>query len=205
MIDYATIVADPPWDVAAGRSIGRYELREDGTQAFGVTDNAARKLAYPSMSVEHIKSLRVTDIAAAHAHLYLWTTNGYLDDAFDVMRSWGFQYSTTLVWAKNVMGGGMGGAYGISTEFCLFGRRGSLKAHGRVGGTWFNWKRPYDERGKPRHSAKPAEFFRMVEEVSPGPYLEMFARENRQGWDAWGNECVSVDLPLQERNSEGVW
>jgi hypothetical protein len=76
----------------------------------------------------------------------------------------------------------------------LFCRRGSLKAHGRVGGTWFNWKRPYDERGKPRHSAKPGNFITMVEEVSPGPYLEMFARENRPGWDAWGNECESIVL-----------
>jgi N6-adenosine-specific RNA methylase IME4 len=189
---YRTIVADPPWDVAAGRSIGRYEMREDGTQAFGVTDQAARPLAYPSMTVEQIKALRVP--AADDAHLYLWTTNGYLQQAFDVALAWGFAYSTTLVWAKNVMGGGLGGAFGISTEFCLFCRRGSLKAHGRVGGTWFNWKRPYDERGKPRHSAKPREFITLVEEVSPGPYLELFARENRPGWDAWGNECNSITL-----------
>ena len=193
---YATIVADPPWDVAAGRSIGRYQV-EEGRQLFGVVDDAARPLAYPSMSAEQIKGLRVADVAADDAHLYLWTTNGYLPAAFDVMEAWGFRYSTTLVWAKNVMGGGLGGAYGISTEYCLFGRRGSLKAHGRVGGTWFNWKRPYDERGKPRHSAKPHGFYAMVEEVSPGPYLEMFARDNRLGWDAWGNECLSVDLPLE--------
>lgn len=195
MSRYSTIVADPPWDVAAGRSIGRYEMR-DGKQLFGVTDEAARPLAYPSMTVEEIKALRVADVAAKDAHLYLWTTNGYLQHAFDVARAWGFEPSTTLVWAKNVMGGGLGGAFGISTEFVLFCRRGSLKAHGRVGGTWFNWKRPYDERGKPRHSAKPREFITLVEEVSPGPYLEIFARENRAGWHAWGNECESQSLRL---------
>jgi N6-adenosine-specific RNA methylase IME4 len=191
-VKYRTIIADPPWDVAAGRSIGRYEMRPDGTQAFGVTDNAARPLIYPTMTLEEIKALQVP--ADDDAHLYLWTTNGYLPHAFDVLRAWGFTYSTTLTWAKNVMGGGLGGAFGISTEFCLFARRGSLKAHGRVGGTWFNWKRPYDERGKPRHSAKPREFIAMVEDVSPGPYLEMFARENRPGWAAWGNECDSIVL-----------
>jgi hypothetical protein len=109
---YATIVADPPWDVAAGRSIGRYEMQGD-RQLFGVTDNGSRPLAYPSMTVEQIKALQVP--AADDAHLYLWTTSGYLPAAFDVAKAWGFTYSTTLVWAKNVMGGGLGGAYGIST------------------------------------------------------------------------------------------
>lgn len=62
-MSYSTIVADPPWKVSAGRSIGRYEMR-DGKQLFGVTDNAARKLAYPSMSVEQISGLQVEAIAA---------------------------------------------------------------------------------------------------------------------------------------------
>jgi N6-adenosine-specific RNA methylase IME4 len=109
----------------------------------------------------------------------------------------GLPYSTTLVWAKNLMGGGLGGAYGISTEFCLFCRRGSLKTLRNVGGTWFNWKRPYDERGKPRHSAKPPEFYAMVDQVSPGPFLEMFARDRRLGWDAWGNEVDGLDLQME--------
>lgn len=192
---YATIVADPPWDVGAGRALGAYVL-DGGKQLFGVTDQASRPLSYPSMTVDEIKALQVADLAEDDAHLYLWTTNGYLPAALDVVKAWGFAYSTTLVWAKNVMGGGMGGAYGISTEFCLFCRRGSLKAHGRVGGTWFNWKRPYDERGKPRHSAKPPEFYRLVEDVSPGPYLELFARDRRERWHAWGNE-VQSDISLE--------
>jgi N6-adenosine-specific RNA methylase IME4 len=169
----------------------------NGREGFGDATGASRPLAYPSMTVDEIKALRVADVAAEDAHLYLWTTNGYLPAAFDVAQAWGFQYSTALVWAKNIMGGGLGGAFGISTEYVLFCRRGTLKSHGRVGGTWFNWKRPYDERGKPRHSAKPQSFYAMVEEVSPGPYLEMFARDNRLGWDSWGNECLSVDLPLE--------
>lgn len=191
MTRYSTIVADPPWKVMAGPLNGR--------EGFGDATGASRPLAYPSMTVEEIKALQVAEVAADDAHLYLWTTNGYLRQAFDVMEAWGFSYSTTLVWAKNLMGGGLGGAFGISTEFVLFGRRGSLKAHGRVAGTWFNWKRPYDERGKPMHSSKPKEFIAIVEEISPGPYLEMFARTNRLGWDAWGNECLSRDLPLTAR------
>jgi N6-adenosine-specific RNA methylase IME4 len=191
---YATIVADPPWKVSAGRTIGAYEVR-DGKQLFGVRNNAARKLAYPSMSVEQIKALQVEAIAALDAHLYLWTVNRYLDEAFDVARAWGFKFSTLLTWAKNPMGGGLGGdAFGISTEYCLFCRRGSLSAKERIGTTWFNWKRPY-KNGYPNHSAKPREFVDLVERVSPGPYVELFAREKRDGWHSWGNE-VESDVAL---------
>lgn len=189
MSRYATIVADPPWEVMAGPLCGR--------EGFADSGGPSRDLAYSSMSVEAIKALRVADVAQDDAHLYLWTTNGYLPAAFDVARSWGFQYSTTLVWAKKVMGGGLGGAYGISTEFILFCRRGSLAHKMKIKGTWFEWPRPYDLRGKPMHSAKPAAMLDMVEQVSPGDYLEMFARQNRLGWDSWGNECLSVTLPLE--------
>lgn len=193
---YSTIIADPPWRTSAGRTLGAYTV-EDGEQVFSVSDNSARDLPYQSMTVDAIASMRVKDVASKDAHLYLWTTNGYLRDAFDIAKAWGFKHSTTLVWAKTPFGGGLGGAYGISTEFCLFCRRGSLAAKNRIKTTWFNWPRPYDQRGKPDHSRKPEAFRDMVEQVSPGPYLELFARDNRLGWDAWGNECLSVDLPLE--------
>lgn len=189
MTKYATIVADPPWDVMAGPLSGR--------EGFGDATGASRPLAYPSMTVDQIKAMRVSDVASKNAHLYLWTTNGYLRDAFDVAAAWGFNYSTTLVWAKNPMGDGLGGAYGISTEYCLFCRRGKLPTRRNIGSTWFNWKRRYDLRGKPMHSAKPEAFIWTVEQVSPPSYLELFARENRLGWDSWGNECLSVELPLE--------
>jgi N6-adenosine-specific RNA methylase IME4 len=188
---FSTIVADPPWKVAAGRSIGDYVKAADGSQPFGVRDSKARPLAYPSMSVAEIAALPVQIIAAPDAHLYLWTVNRYLEEAFEVMRCWGFAYSTTLVWAKRPMGGGLGGCYGLATEYVLFGRRGKLPAASRIGRNWFDWKRPYDERGKPKHSAKPPEFFRMVEQVSPAPRVELFARAQRPGWAVWGNEVES--------------
>ena len=190
MNKYSTIVADPPWQVSAGRSIGRYEMR-GGKQLFGVTDNAARKLAYPHMTVSQIIAMPVQDITEDAAHLYLWTINKYLRDAFDVAEAWGFKFSTLLTWAKNPMGGGLGGdAFGLSTEFCLFCRRGSLAAKERIGTTWFNWKRRY-RNGYPNHSAKPREFIELVERVSSGPYVELFARERRTGWHCWGNEVES--------------
>ena len=187
---FATIVADPPWKTTAGPAGAPYTLDADGVQRWDRVSRPSRPLAYPTLSVEEIAALPILPRAADDAHLYLWTTNGYLRQAFDVARAWGFAYSTTLVWAKRPMGGGLGGAYGISTEFVLFCRRGSLKAKSRVKGTHFDWKRPY-KNGYPCHSKKPPEFMDMVEAVSPGPYLELFARLPRPGWSAWGNEIQS--------------
>jgi N6-adenosine-specific RNA methylase IME4 len=121
----------------------------------------------------------------------LWTTNGYLPYAFDIVRAWGFTYSTTLVWGKTPFGGGgLGGAWKITTEFLLFARRGSLPSTGHIVGTWFHDKREYDERGKPQHSRKPACWHDRIEQVSPGPYLELFARRQRLGWDTWGDQAL---------------
>lgn len=191
---YRTIVADPPWDVKAGPGGGAYVCDESGQQIWQQVATGSRDLAFPSMSVSEIAALRPP--AEDEAHLYLWTINHYVEDAYRVARAWGFNPSTLIVWAKNPMGGGLGGAWGITTEYVLYARRGTLTATGRVTGTWFNWKRPYDHRGKPMHSAKPEAFIDLVEQVSPGPYLEMFARRQRLGWDTWGNECFNhVEMP----------
>lgn len=193
---YRTIVADPPWDVKAGPASGSYKV-VDGVQVWNLASKKSRDLAYPSMTLEEIMALPLRELSEEDAHLYLWTTNGYLPQAFQVLQAWGFNYSTTLVWAKNPFGGGgLGGAWRISTEYLLFARRGSLKATGQHIGTWFNFKREYNEHGKPQHSRKPSSFFQLIESVSPGPYLEMFARRERPGWDLWGNEAPNaIEIP----------
>jgi N6-adenosine-specific RNA methylase IME4 len=190
---FRCIVADPPWKVKAGRQLGQYVV-QDGRQLFAGPCPSARDLAYDTMSVDEIKALPVAAVAAVDAHLYLWTINRYVEQAYAVARAWGFEPSTLLTWAKNTMGGGLGGTFGLSTEFCLFCRRGRLKALSRVSGSWWNWKRPYDERGKPRHSAKPPAFHEMVELVSPGPRLELFARAGRDGWTSAGHGIDGVDI-----------
>lgn len=184
---YQTIVADPPWpQKGRGRSLRQFGGENRGFPS-GYTDSSL-PLQYKTMTVAEIGALPVADIIAPQAHLYLWTTNRFLPDAFDVIKAWGFNYSTTLVWAKAPIGGGLGGCYGIATEYVLFARRGTLPALGKVGRNWFDWKRARDTRGKPLHSGKPTPFFDMVETISPGPYLEMFARRARLGWDGWGDE-----------------
>jgi N6-adenosine-specific RNA methylase IME4 len=137
------------------------------------------------MTVDEIKALPVADLADDGCHVYLWTTNRYLRAGFDVLDAWGVRFGQALVWAKTPMGLGPGGTFAQSTEYVLTGRIGSLRHLCRVDSTWFNW--PRMDR---QHSRKPDAFMDMVEQVSPGPYLELFARRQRLGWDTWGNEAL---------------
>lgn len=170
---YRTIVADPPWAQPSGGPDRREQKWTDRPSV----------LPYSTLDLRHIQMLPVSQIAAQDAHLYLWTTNHYLENAFEVARCWEFEPSTVLVWAKTPRGIGMGGAFTITTEFVVFARRGSLSALEKQDTTWWNWKRS-------AHSRKPEAFLDVVERVSPGPYLELFARRNRLGWDTWGNESL---------------
>lgn len=183
---YSCIYADPPWQTKAGRPLAGYKT-VDGKQIFNSVDNKSRELAYPTMTIDEIAALNVKGLAADNAHLYMWVTNQYLLKAERIINAWGFNYSTTLVWTKKPMGGGLGGTFKITTEFLLFATRGSLKAKRNVIGTWFEQKRPY-VNGYPCHSKKPNYFYELIESVTPGDYLELFAREQRQGWDVFGNE-----------------
>jgi N6-adenosine-specific RNA methylase IME4 len=188
-VKYNTIVVDPPWPQP-----------DSGARTQSMNGNWRGKwlgyvseIPYQTMNMDDIKALPISDYADKDAHLYLWTTNRFLSQSFDVAAAWGFRFSTLLTWAKAPMGIGLGGAFTITTEFCLFCRRGSLKPKERLDSTWFNWRRPYNENGAPSHSQKPEAFIDLVERVSPGPYLEMFARRQRLGWGTWGNECFVAD------------
>lgn len=187
MSGYRTIVADPPWEVMRGRILGS-ALFNDPDSYRGAP---SRPLPYPTMKVEEIAALPVRELAEKDAHLYIWTINAYVEQTYAIARAWGFRPSTLITWAKTPIGGGMGGTWGLSTEHILFARRGTCPAIGRITGTWFQWPRG-------EHSAKPDAFQDHVETVSPGPYLELFARRQRLGWDTWGNEAlehVTLEAP----------
>lgn len=170
--------------MSSGSSIGRN--RPDGPWQ---DNNRRRPISYRTLSVAEIAALPVRDLAASDGcHLYLWTTNRYLPEAFGILTGWGFRYSQTLVWAKTPMGLGPGGTFAQNAEFCLFGRRGSLKHCQRLDSVWFNWPR----QGMGTHSKKPEHFIDMVESVSPGPYVELFSRRHRMGWDVWGDESANT-------------
>jgi N6-adenosine-specific RNA methylase IME4 len=180
MTRYRTIVADPPWPYREGFGIGRTPQGREN-------DGRRNALPYQEMSLDDIKALPVASLAdPAGCHLYLWTTNRYLRDAFDVMAAWGFKYGQTVVWAKKPIGSVLGGAFPANAEFILFGRRGTLKHLRRARSQWFEWTR------QSGHSTKPAAMLDMVEETSPGPYVELFARRARFGWDYWGDQSLGT-------------
>jgi N6-adenosine-specific RNA methylase IME4 len=194
---YRTIVADPPWDHSDGTGvIFRVGMSSRRHPRFGEIS----KPPYEALHVDAIKGLPVRDFASAHCHLYLWTTNRYLREVWDVAEAWGFSGVCVLTWCKARRGFLGGGTFPSDTEFCLFARRGSLSAKQRAPGRWYHWPRT---RGAPvregerrdgpngAHSAKPEAFLDLVEQVSPGPYLELFARRQRLGWDTWGDEALN--------------
>ena len=180
---YRTIVADPPWPY--GRNWNGFS----GGRVKGPHGSSA-PLPYAEMSVEAIRSLPVSDFAADGAHLYLWTTQKFLWDAPSVVEAWGFKPpGLVLTWCKEPMGRGLGDAFSPTTEVVLFAHRGGLRPRDRHKSTWFRGK-----RGK--HSVKPESFLDLVEQVSPDPRLELFARRARFGWDYWGDESLgTASLP----------
>lgn len=177
MIRYRTIVADPPWEYGKFNGFSGGKVKGYHGE---VSD-----LPYATLSVGEIAALSVSQMAADSAHLYLWTTQRYLWDAPAIVRAWGFKPSVLLTWVKEPMGRGLGYAFTPTTEFVLFAYRGSLKPTTRHNSTWFAGKRAV-------HSVKPDALLDIVEAVSPGPYLELFARRARFGWDYWGEESLGT-------------
>ncbi len=191
---FGTILADPAWPYRSPRAIvgngGRGNQNGRAKDILQV-DAAAH---YPLMTLEEIKRLPVKDIAADAAHLYLWTTNAFMVEAHEVARAWGFEPKTILTWVKLKLDGlevsmKTGYWYRSATEHIVFGVRGSQRLLGPAVPTAFLLPRL-------PHSVKPDFFYKLIEEQSAGPYLELFARRLRPGWDSWGNEIEStIRLP----------
>jgi len=159
---FGTIYADPPW-----------KYGNQGTRA--ATDNH-----YGTMSVDELCEMPVPELAADDAHLHLWTTNAFLPESFRLIEAWGFEYRSCFVWVKPQMG--IGNYWRVSHEFLLLGIRGnakSFKNHSQM--SWGQFDRT-------KHSAKPEQIRTAIELCSPGPYLELFGRNQIQGWTVYGNQ-----------------
>jgi N6-adenosine-specific RNA methylase IME4 len=178
---FSTILADPPW---------RFSNRTGK-----VAPEHRRLDRYSTMSLEMIKELRVKDVSAKNAHLYLWVPNALLPEGMQVMEAWGFRYVSNIIWAKRRKDGGPDGR-GVGfyfrnvTEILLFGVKGSLRtmapARSQVN---------MIETRKREHSRKPDEQYDLIEACSPGPFLEMFARHPKNGWSVWGDEAQEEVTP----------
>jgi N6-adenosine-specific RNA methylase IME4 len=171
---FGTILADPPW---------RF-MNRTGKMA----PEHKRLMRYRTMTLEEIMELPVPHLAAPRSHLYLWVPNALVLEGLEVMKRWGFTYKTNLVWYKVRKDGGpdrrgVGFYFRNVTELILFGVRRSLRtlAPGRSEANAIVSR-------KREHSRKPDELYDIIERCSPRPYLELFARNVRSGWQQWGDE-----------------
>ena len=159
---FRTIYADPPWPYS-------------NTAARGAAENHYRTMTLGAIRAEPVKLL-----AADQAHLHLWTTNAFLRPAFDVLRAWGFRYKSCLIWINPQLG--MGNYWRVS-QYLLLGVRGGLSSSDRSCRSWLMTRRT-------GHSRKPFAFRELIERVSPGPYLELYGREEQPNsdWTVYGNQ-----------------
>ena len=186
---FATILADPPW---------QFQNRTGK-----VAPEHRRLLRYPTMELQEILDLPVADFAAARSHLYLWCPNALLMEGLRVMKAWGFTYKSNIVWFKirkdgGPDGRGVGFYFRNVTELVLFGVRGSMRTL-KPGRTQVNTL----ATRKREHSRKPDEIYDIIEACSPGPYLELFARFCRDGWTQWGNEDVEENSRANVAHRKG--
>lgn len=160
---FSTIYADPPW---------AYENE---------ASRAAAASHYRTMSLDEISAEPVRELAVENAHLHLWTTNGFLREAFKIIDAWGFEFKSCLVWIKGDIG--MGNYWRVSHEFLLLGVRGKLTFHDRTLPSWIQADRTI-------HSRKPGVVRSLIERASPGPYLELYGREelHDSAWTVYGNQ-----------------
>lgn len=172
---FATILADPPW---------RFQNRTGK-----VAPEHGRLRRYHTMTLADICAMPVEQHAAETAHLYMWVPNALLPEGLEVLSAWGFRYKSNLVWYKirkdgGPDGRGVGFYFRNVTEILLFGVRGKNARTLPPGRSQVNLL----STRKREHSRKPDEFYPLIESCSPGPFLELFAREARDGWTQWGDE-----------------
>jgi N6-adenosine-specific RNA methylase IME4 len=142
------------------------------------------ELPYSTLTFDEIKTFPVPELANPGAHVYLWATNSTLPHAFNLLRSWGVLYHLTLPLVKK-SGIAPCNGYVFGSEYCLLGFFGRPMQRFLSMGK-LNWLVTNPKPG--RHSAKPDEFYKLVELMSPGPRLDCFARHAREGWTCWGDQ-----------------
>jgi N6-adenosine-specific RNA methylase IME4 len=179
---FGTILIDPPWRFA--------------NRTGKVAPEHRRLRRYPTMSFEEIAALPVGNLGLSQSHLYLWTPNALLLEALTILKGWGFAYKTNLVWYKvrkdgGPDGRGVGFYFRNVTELLLFGVKGKMRTL-RPGRKQVN----VVVSRKHEHSRKPEEIYDIIEACSPGPFIELFARERRAGWTQWSDQ---VDTYAQTR------
>lgn len=178
MKKYSVIYADPPW---------KYKNENPPCLPEKQPETCKVEYYYPTMTLEEIKNLPLKEITEKDCVLFLWATTPAIQEAFEVMKAWGFKYKTMITWEKT-NNDCMGYWFRVCTEHLLVGVKGNIKSFRNMTRTCYRSKRE-------KHSKKPDYFYELIESVTTGNKLELFARQERKGWDTFGNEVKnSIDL-----------
>jgi site-specific DNA-methyltransferase (adenine-specific) len=185
------VYADPPWKQEYSKGMGKGFIHHV-------------QLPYRQMTIEEIKALPVDQIVASDAILFLWVIDKFLAEMPSVMESWGFEYRTVgFVWHKSASSdygeNAIMSFYTLkSCEFCYIGVRG------KPGVSPAKARQFYSEPKK-EHSRKPDGIrSAIVAMVGDVPRVELFARQRRRGWDAWGDQVPShIQQEVVARELEG--
>lgn len=178
---YGTILMDPPWNY-------KQKLAPHSNTRGGAIQH------YNLMTLEELKALPIHSLAEEDCILWLWVTNSFIQEGFELLKHWGFEYKTMLTWGKTQFGIG----YWLrgQTEHLLLAVRGNPRKHfkGINGACGNNYSTLLIEKRR-QHSRKPDRIYTMIENLSPDPRIEIFARNKREGWDVWGNQA-----PKEQQN-----
>jgi len=179
MKKYQIIYADPPWTYRSKECLAKTSIL-----------NGKLNTHYKTMSLKEIKNLKIKNIADNNCLLFLWVVSPMLDNGIDLMKSWGFKYSTiAFIWHKQKTNPG---SYTMSEcEICIVGKKNRIPTPRGIRNA-----RQFLSKMRTRHSAKPKEIEKRIEKMFPTQNkIELFAREKTKGWDVWGNE-VESDIEL---------
>lgn len=168
---YRVFYADPPWKYTSGDQHGTEE------------QDTVLGTHYPSMTISELCALPIKEMTADNAVMFMWVTSPLLDECFEVIKAWGFEYKTSIVWDK--MAHNVGHYVSVRHEFLLICTRGSCKPDiDKLLPSVVSEKRT-------EHSAKPETFRTMIDTMYPnGNRIELFARHPADGWEVWGNEVA---------------
>jgi len=176
---YEIIYADPAWQYKTKEILAKKSIL-----------NGKINRHYGTMTIAELERLPMDSLSDKNCMLFMWVVSPMLDDGIDLMKKWGFKYSTIdFIWHKQRTNPGH---YTMSEcEICIVGRRGKIPTPRGARNV-----RQFLSEMRGKHSAKPNEIRKRIELMFPTQSkLEMFARQSAEGWDAWGNEVEdSIDL-----------
>lgn len=168
---YDIIYADPPW---------RYNNTSPPCLPNKTPESCLFEYYYPTMTYEELKVMPIRSIAKKDAVLFLWATTPNIEQGLSLVKEWGFKYKTMITWEKTNRDC-MGYWFRVCTEHLIVAIKGNIKSFRSMERTCY-------KENRRRHSQKPDYFYSLIESVTQGERLELFARQRRNGWDVFGNE-----------------